>query len=144
MSEQSYATHRQWVPGYHFVLFLITVVTWCGSVYNLYRTWARGYDRGEAILLFLLATCMAIAVFYLRIFALKAQDRAIRAEENFRHHLLYGEPLPSALKMRQIVGLRFAADEEFGALAKKAAEEGLSENAIKKSVKNWRSDTYRV
>ena len=144
MSEQSYATHRQWVPGYHFVLFLITVVTWCGSVYNLYRTWARGYDRGEAILLFLLATCMAIAVFYLRIFALKAQDRAIRAEEDFRHYLLYGEPLPSALKMRQIVGLRFAADEEFGALAKKAAEEGLSENAIKKSVKNWRSDTYRV
>jgi hypothetical protein len=46
--------------------------------------------------------------------------------------------------MRQIIGLRFASDEEFGALAKKAAEEGLSENAIKKSIKTWRADTYRV
>ena len=87
---------------------------------------------------------MAMAVFYLRIFALKAQDRAIRAEEDFRHYLLYGESLPEGLSVRQIVGLRFAADEEFGALAKKAAVERLSENAIKKSIKDWRADTYRV
>lgn len=144
MSEQSYATHRKWVPGYHFVLFLMTVVVWAGSVYNLYRTWSRGYDRGEAILIFLLATCMAMAVFYLRIFALKAQDRAIRAEEDFRHYLLYGEPLPEGLSVRQVVGLRFAADGEFGPLAKKAADEKMSENAIKKSIKDWRADTYRV
>ena len=144
MSEQSYATHRKWVPGYHFVLFLMTVVAWAGSVYNLYRAWGRGDGRGDAILLFMLATCMAMAVFYLRIFALKAQDRAIRAEENFRHHLLLGEPLPAALGMRQIIGLRFASDEELGTLARKAVDEGLSENAIKKSVKNWRADIYRV
>ena len=144
MSDQSYATHRKWVPGYHFVLFLITVITWCGAIYNIYRAWERGGGRGEAILVFLLATCMAMAVFYLRIFALKAQDRAIRAEENFRHYLLYSEPLPADLKMRQVVGLRFASDEEFGALAKKAVEDGLSENAIKKSIKSWRGDFYRV
>ena len=144
MSEQSYAAHRQWVPGYHFVLFLITVVVWFGSVYNIYRAWGRGEGRGEAIIVFLLATCMAMAVFYLRIFALKAQDRAIRAEENFRHYILYGEPLPGALNIRQIIGLRFASDEEFGPLAKQAAADGMSENAIKKAIKSWRPDSYRV
>ena len=144
MSEQSYATHRKWVPGYHFVLFLMTVLAWCGTVYNLYRAWSRGSGRGEAILIFLLASCMAMAVFYLRIFALKAQDRAIRVEENLRHYLLYGEPLSEELGTRQVIGLRFASDREFGPLAKKAAAERLSENAIKKSIKDWRDDIYRV
>jgi hypothetical protein len=144
MSEQSYATHRKWVPGYHFVLFLMTVVTWGGSVYNLYRAWGRGDGRGDAILLLFLASCMAMAVFYLRIFPLKAQDRAICAEENLRHYLLYGEPLPAELNVRQIVGLRFASNREFGPLAKRAIAERLSENAIKKAIKDWRADTYRV
>ena len=143
MSEQSYANHRRWVPGYHFVLFLIIVVAWAGSVYNIYRAWGRGDGRGEAIIVFLLATCMAMAVFYLRIFALKAQDRAIRAEENFRHYLLYGEPLP-ALEIRQVIGLRFASDQELGPLASRAAAERLSETAIKKAIEDWRGDFYRV
>ena len=46
--------------------------------------------------------------------------------------------------MRQIIGLRFASDEEFPNLAKKAVAENLSEKAIKKSVKNWKGDYYRV
>jgi hypothetical protein len=82
--------------------------------------------------------------YFLRAFALKAQDRAIKAEENFRHYLLTGKPLSTDLSMRQIIGLRFASDEEFPALAEKAAKEKLSENDIKKAVKNWKADTYRV
>jgi hypothetical protein len=46
--------------------------------------------------------------------------------------------------VRQIVGLRFASDEEFPALAQRAADEGLSEDEIKKAVKSWRGDDYRV
>jgi hypothetical protein len=42
------------------------------------------------------------------------------------------------------VGLRFASDEEFVALARKAAEESLTPGAIKQAVKNWRADNYRV
>ena len=82
--------------------------------------------------------------FLLRIFALKAQDRAIRAEENLRHFALHGSLLDPRLDTRQIIGLRFASDEEFAELATKAAEEGMSENDIKKAVKNWRGDYYRV
>jgi hypothetical protein len=40
--------------------------------------------------------------------------------------------------------LRFASDDEFPALAEKAALENLSENDIKKAIKNWKADDYRV
>ena len=45
---------------------------------------------------------------------------------------------------RQVIGLRFAPDEELVSLAQRAAEENLSEDEIKKAVKNWRVDDYRV
>jgi hypothetical protein len=75
---------------------------------------------------------------------LKAQDRAIRAEESLRHFVLTGKPLDSRLRTGQIVALRFASDAEFPALAQKAAEEGLSSKEIKQSIQNWRADHYRV
>jgi hypothetical protein len=40
--------------------------------------------------------------------------------------------------------LRFASDAEFTDLARKAADESLSLDAIKKSVKNWRVDSDRL
>ena len=80
----------------------------------------------------------------MRSFALRAQDRAIRAEENFRHYLLTGKPLSNKLSMRQIIGLRFSSDEEFPALVEKSITENLSEKEIKKHISNWKADTYRV
>ena len=82
--------------------------------------------------------------FYSRVFALKAQDRAIRAEENFRHYLLTGNIFDSKITLPQILALRFASDEEFTELTKKAAAENLSSDEIKKLIKNWRADNYRA
>ena len=79
-----------------------------------------------------------------RVFALKAQDRAIRAEENLRHFAATGKLLDARLGTKQIVALRFASDGEFVDLARRAAETGMSPDAIKKSIKQWRADTYRV
>ena len=74
----------------------------------------------------------------------KAQDRAIRAEEQLRHYVLTGKLLDRRLTMRQIVALRFASDAEFVALAQRAVEQSMSPDAIKQAVKEWRADTYRV
>jgi hypothetical protein len=96
-------------------------------------------------LFFVLNSFVLLSLFFhARQFALKAQDRAIRAEENFRHYYLTGKPLDSRLTTRQIIGLRFASDEEFPSLSVRAVEENLSEDEIKRLIKKWRPDYYRV
>ena len=144
MAEQNYSNHRRFVAGYHFVLSIVVLLAVAGSLVQLYRAWAMGENRVTSLILVLLAIAAALLFWYCRAFPLKAQDRAIRAEERLRHYVLTGEMPDARLSTRQFIGLRFAADEEFPALAKRAAEEGLSEDAIKKAVRNWRADTYRV
>jgi hypothetical protein len=96
------------------------------------------------LFLFLISFILLNLFIFARNFALKAQDRAIRAEENFRHYLLTGKPFDSKLTLRQIIGLRFASDEEFPELAQKASEESMCEEDIKKAIKNWRGDFDRA
>ena len=55
-----------------------------------------------------------------------------------------GKLLDARLRIQQIIALRFAPDAEFVDLARRAAESGMSANDIKKSIKQWRADTYRV
>ena len=144
MSEQSYSNHRRLVAGYHFVLGFVVLLAVVGALIQLVRAWGMGENRATSLILVLLAVAAALLFWYCRIFPLKAQDRAIRAEESLRHYVLTGELPDPRLSTRQLIGLRFASDEEFPALAKRAAEEGLSESAIKKAVRSWRADTYRV
>ena len=144
MAEQNYSNHRRYVVGYHVVLAIIVLMCVIGSLYQLYRAWGMGENRVMSFLLVLLSIAAALLFWYCRIFPLKAQDRAIRAEETLRHYMLTGERPDGRLKIRQYVGLRFAGDEELVALARRAAEDGMSEDAIKKAVESWRADTYRV
>jgi len=144
MPEQNYKNHARYVPLYHFVLFGILVLTLIGSFVNLYQSWGDHMRIYSASLISVLTVSMLMLFFFARIFALKAQDRAIRAEENFRHYLLAGKPLDGRLTIHQVIALRFAPDAEFVALAKRAADESLEPKVIKQSVKNWRGDYYRA
>ena len=83
-------------------------------------------------------------MYVARSFALKANDRAIRAEENLRHFILKNSPLPSGLSISQVVALRFASDEEFPGLCIKAKNDQLSSTEIKKLIQNWKPDHDRV
>jgi len=58
--------------------------------------------------------------------------------------VLTGRLLDSRLRMGQIIALRFANDQEFVALAKKAADENIGGANIKKSIIGWRADHHRV
>jgi len=144
MEQQNYSNHRQIVPLFHYVLFGLIALTLIGSLVNLYQSIGDHQRQYSASLITVMLIAMFIQFFLSRLFPLKAQDRAIRAEESLRHYVLTGKLPDPRLTMRQYVGLRFASDEEFPALAQRAADEGLSEDAIKKAVKNWRADNYRV
>lgn len=144
MNSQNYANHRQYVPMFHIVLFGLQLAILIGSVVNLVKSIGDHQRVYSASLIVALCLALFILAFLARIFALKAQDRAIRAEENLRHFVIAGKLLDPRLGIRQVIGLRFASDAEFLALAKRAAEENLSEDAIKKAVQTWRADTYRV
>jgi hypothetical protein len=142
--DQNYSNHRQFVPLYHYILFLLVAANLIGSFINLYKVAGTGSGLYSASLIAAMAVAVTLIFFLMRTFALKAQDRAIRAEENLRHYIMNGQLLDPKLSMRQVIGLRFASDEEFLELEKKAATESLSEDAIKKAVKNWKGDSYRV
>ena len=101
------------------------------------------YDLVETIGMTLSFGTMLTAL-YARSFALRAQDRAIRAEEQLRHYVMTGKLLDPRLNIRQIIALRFAGIEEFVALAQRAADQNLSPKDIKQAVKNWRTDNDRV
>jgi hypothetical protein len=144
MEEQSYKKHAKFVPMFHGVLFGLIVIAFFGSLLNLYRHIGDRHGRTTCVLLVIISFAMLLMFSFTRVFAMKVQDRAIRAEENFRHFVLTGKPLDHRLTIKQIVGLRFASDAEFADLARKAADDGLSMDDIKKSVKHWRPDHDRA
>ncbi len=141
--EQNYKNHARFVIGYHRVLAFLQISGLIGSLINLIESF--GTDKlYAASLLTLLFICSLMLFWFVRVFPLKAQDRAIRAEENFRYFLLSGKPLPSGLHISQIVALRFASDEEFVELVQKALKENLTNRAIKLLIENWKPDYHRV
>jgi len=142
MSEQNFKKHSRYIPLWHFIIPLIMLSLLIGSINNLVH--AEASNVYSAALLVVIAVLFIGFYWYTRWFALRAQDRAIRAEENFRHFILTGKPLDSRLRMGQIIALRFASDEEMPALAQRAVEEKLSQKEIKKSIKTWRPDYNRV
>lgn len=142
MKTQNYSNHSRLVAGWHGLTFFAILAFWIGSFVHLAN--AEGPALYSASLLSVAGFIFVCFFVFVRMFALKAQDRAIRAEENLRHFVLTGKLLPSGLGIGQIVALRFAADEEFAALAAKAAAENLTGKQIKQSIHNWKADTYRV
>ncbi len=142
MADQNFKNHIRLIFLWHgFTMFAI-IALFIGSIINLVH--ADKHSHYSAALLVVVSIILGLLWTYARVFALKAQDRAIRAEENFRHFILTSKPLDKHLRLGQIIALRFASDEEFPALAKKAVEEKLSQKQIKQAIQNWRGDYYRV
>jgi hypothetical protein len=142
MKEQNFNNHAQMVPGFHYLTFGGIIALLGGSINYLLKSSPE--NKYIAALLVLTSIIFVLVAWYTRTFALKAQDRAIRAEENLRHYVLTGKLLPARLTVGQIVALRFAPDAEFPALAEKAASNNLSGKEIKQSIQNWKADFYRV
>ncbi|QED47756.1 DUF6526 family protein [Cytobacillus dafuensis] len=144
MNKQDYKTHTRMHPIYHYVLTVLVLGTLVAAIVQMVRSINEGANILQAMILFLLMIIIVIIAALVRFYPLKAQDRAIRAEENLRHYVLTGELLDRKLSMAQVVALRFADDNEFPGLSKKTAAENLKPDEIKKAIVNWRADMNRV
>ena len=144
MAEQNFKNHGRYVPMYHFILPTAILALIIGSTINLFDACRKNDGLYSASLICLTSLVMLFVWYFSRSFALKAQDRAIRAEENLRHFIATGKALDSRLSMGQIIALRFAGDDEFVALAQKAVAENMSSKDIKAAIKNWKADNDRA
>ncbi|MCX6586707.1 MAG: DUF6526 family protein [Acidobacteria bacterium] len=139
MAAQSFKSHTKWDPLFHFVISPILLVN---VILAVRHAWA--YPAYTTIVAVVLAVALFLLAFKMRLYSLKVQDRLIRLEERLR---LQGQ-LPAAdlsrLSESQLVGLRFASDEEVVALAQKALAGSWTQKQIKAAIKTWRPDHFRV
>ncbi|WP_248925565.1 DUF6526 family protein [Paenibacillus hamazuiensis] len=140
---QNYANHRQLVPIYHFVLIPLSLIAAILSIVYAVSGFAANGALVSILVLLLGVVCL-VGTFMGRVYAIKVQDRLIRTEEDIRHFKLTGRWIDPRLTIKQLIALRFAGDAEFPALCEKALKENMSPDAIKKAVKDWRGDYYRV
>jgi len=139
---QNYKNHAQMVPGFHYLTFSLIFALLGGSINYLIKSSPE--NKYLASLVVLISVILVLIAWFARTFALKAQDRAIRAEEALRYYIMTGKAFPGELKIQQIIALRFADDSEYVGLMEKAIKENLSNKAIKEAIQNWKADYYRV
>jgi len=139
---QTYANHARLDPPFHFFILPVFALTVIGAIVNLVMH--RSFYSAWLVVITIAA---AFAVVKARLYALKVQDRVIRLEQRLRLAALLQEPLRSRvceLSEPQLIGLRFASDAEVSQLVSRALSEGLQLRDIKKSVRDWQADNWRV
>jgi len=142
---QSYAHHAKWDPPFHF--FILPVFVIAAIVAIVHAVAHIGHHPIHGVLLILFALAALGAIFKIRLNPLKVQDRVIRLEERLRLATLPPENLRARipeLTESQLIGLRFASDAELPALVQRALTEKLTCDQIKKEIKTWRPDNFRV
>ncbi|MEN9570958.1 MAG: hypothetical protein RL172_2189 [Bacteroidota bacterium] len=144
MQAQNYANHVRYVPLFHFVAAPVLLATFIGAIVNVASAINNGAGVGNALILLGLSIGLVLTWWFARSFALKAQNRAIRAEESIRYFILTGKPVDSRLRLSQLIALRFATDEELVPLSQRAIAEGLSAKQIKQAIRQWKGDYHRV
>ena len=141
MAEQSFQSHAHH-PRATYAAIAFWLIALALFVGNVWFGWNTANWTIAAILL-AIAPLVAISRWYI----VKLQDRIIMLEMKVRaaELLTAGQDAHLArLSPKQIAALRFASDEEFGALLERAARENLSPKDIKASIRTWRPDPYRT
>ena len=134
--------HGRYDPPYHFFLTLVFLANLVIAIVYLVH-----HPRFHPAWLVVLSVAAIVLVFRLRTYPLKVQDRVIRLEERIRLQALAPTEWHTQiyrLTEDQLIGLRFAADDEVVELAKQALEHNLTRKQIKERIKDWRPDTWRV
>lgn len=142
-TQQTYANHTRWHPPFHFFVLPVMLINFVWSIVEFVKTPALNQGRWIVVS----AALVGLALVARRN-ALKVQDRIIRLEEKLRYQQLLSAELAQqagSLAIGQIIALRFASDGELEGLVREVLAGRLTKSAeIKKAIKNWRSDTFRV
>lgn len=141
-ASQNFSNHTRYDPVFHFFILPVFAITVIATIVHLVR---RPGLHSAWLVVFIIAALAA--VFKIRLYALKVQDRIIRLEERLRLASLLDaglRPRIAEITESQLVGLRFASDAELPGLAARALNEKLSRSEIKKAVRQWRPDYWRV
>jgi hypothetical protein len=141
-SSQNLKNHGRFDPPYHFFLTFVSIATIIITI-----IYAVHHLSFNSIWLVVVALAAFIALFKMRLYPLKVQDRVIRLEERLRLQALAPTEWHTQiyrLNENQLIGLRFAADDEVVELAKQALEHNLTRKQIKERIKDWRPDNWRV
>jgi hypothetical protein len=139
---QNYKNHARFDPPFHYFLVPLVLLNIVACIAHAVR-----HQTPFNTWLAVMSIALLLAVFLLRTYPLKAQDRTICLEERLRLDRLCGEPFRTrshALTPRQLIGLRFASDAELPTLAQRALDEQLSEKQIKAAIVDWRGDYCRI
>lgn len=146
MSEtpQSFENHAKMVPAYHYWATALLVLP---TLYFLYLV-VRDFYSVERLANAMFAVGVIIGVFFARLFPLGVQDRVIRLEERLRMERLFPDDLKARIQdftTSQLVGLRFASDQELPELARRVLDENITDRkVIKQAIKSWRADHQRI
>jgi hypothetical protein len=139
---QDLKNHARFDPFYHLLLFLTYLANLVYAGFHLYRQ--PSLSSGWYLVLSLI---VAVPLIKLRTYPLKVQDRVIRLEERLRLQALAPQQWHAQiyrLSEDQLIGLRFAADDEVVELAKQALEHNLNRKQIKERIRSWRADDWRI
>ncbi|MCG8460933.1 MAG: DUF6526 family protein [Holophagales bacterium] len=141
---QGLENHPKIVPAYHYLLSLVVVVNLLWSLWRVVREPAS-IDNYVGLLV---AVGLAVIMWFLRIWPLTVQDRLIRLEETLRMREVLPEELRGRIgeiRRHQFVALRFAPDEELPELVKRVLDGELrTGKEIKKAIRSWKADYFRV
>lgn len=138
MTQQNYANHVHRPAAW--------LATWLGSVVALLAlAWAAVQaPSATSIGLAVLALSVVSTIMLLRAFALRLQNRIIRAEMRARMTVLGHQADVDKVSLPQLVALRFASDRELPALLARAIGESMTPDAIKRAVTDWQGDGLRT
>lgn len=139
---QNLKNHAKFDPPFHFVLVLVLFANLGFAIAFLVQ-----HKSLPTAWFLVLSVTAFVALFRLRQYPLKVQDRVIRLEERLRLQALAPSEWHAQiyrLSEDQLIGLRFAGDDEVVELAKQALEHNLSRKQIKERIRNWRADNWRV
>jgi len=143
MSEsQNFKNHGRFDPPYHFFLTIVSIASIIIAIVAVVR-----HPGFHSAWMLVLALASLVLLFRLRTYPLKVQDRVIRLEERLRLQSLAPpewRPQIDRLNEDQLIGLRFAGDDEVVELARQALEQNLNRKQIKERIRNWRPDNWRV